>query len=153
MELDVSQPSVGYQLGRLFATLEKIQEESHPNINATIRKRFYGTACTTPIVAFTSLLCLKNHHYKAFELATSEQPDPKTVAAMAKLAAKIQSPIETLNLSIHSYNCLRRAGKQTLLDIADMSEQELLQVRNLGFKSAMEVIGVLEMHGLKLREI
>ncbi|NLW46972.1 MAG: type I-C CRISPR-associated protein Cas8c/Csd1 [Firmicutes bacterium] len=62
MELDVSQPSIGYQLGRLFATLEKIQEEANPGINATIRERFYGTACTTPVTVFTNLLRLKNHH-------------------------------------------------------------------------------------------
>jgi len=67
MELDISQPSTGYQLGRLFATLEKIQEEANPKINATIRKRFYEAACTTPIVAFTSLLCLKNHHLAKIE--------------------------------------------------------------------------------------
>lgn len=62
MELDVTQPSIGYQLGRLFATLEKIQEEANPGINATIRERFYGAACSTPVTVFTNLLRLKNHH-------------------------------------------------------------------------------------------
>lgn len=62
MELDVSQPSVGYQLGRLFAVLEKIQEEANPGLNATIRERFYGAACTTPVTVFATLLRLKNHH-------------------------------------------------------------------------------------------
>jgi CRISPR-associated protein Csd1 len=62
IELDTSQPSIGYQLGRLFATLEKIQEEANPGINATIRERFYGAACTTPVTVFTNLLRLKNHH-------------------------------------------------------------------------------------------
>ncbi len=60
--LDITQPSVGYQLGRLFATLEKIQEEANPGINATIRERFYGAACATPVTVFTNLLRLKNHH-------------------------------------------------------------------------------------------
>lgn len=62
MKLDTNQPSVGYQLGRLFATLEKIQEEANPGINATIRERFYGAACATPVTVFTNLLRLKNHH-------------------------------------------------------------------------------------------
>ncbi len=62
MELDIAQPSIGYQLGRLFATLEKIQEEANPGINATIRERFYGAACATPVTVFTNLLRLKNHH-------------------------------------------------------------------------------------------
>lgn len=67
MELDVNQPSVGYQLGRLFATLEKIQEEANPGINATIRERFYGAACATPVTVFTNLLRLKNHHLAKLE--------------------------------------------------------------------------------------
>ena len=67
MELDINQPSVGYQLGRLFATLEKIQEEANPGINATIRERFYGAACATPVTAFTNLLRLKNHHLAKLE--------------------------------------------------------------------------------------
>lgn len=62
MELDMNQPSVGYQLGRLFATLEKIQEAANPEINATIRERFYGSACATPVTVFAILLRLKNHH-------------------------------------------------------------------------------------------
>ncbi len=50
MELDINQPSVGYQLGRLFATLEKIQEEANPGINTTIKERYYGgAACATPV--------------------------------------------------------------------------------------------------------
>jgi len=67
MELDMNQPSIGYQLGRLFATLEKIQEEANPGINATIRERFYGSACATPVTVFTNLLRLKNHHLAKLE--------------------------------------------------------------------------------------
>lgn len=62
MELDTSQSSIGYQLGRLFAALEKIQEEANPGINVTIRERFYGAACATPVTVFANLLRLKNHH-------------------------------------------------------------------------------------------
>lgn len=67
MELDANQTSIGYQLGRLFAVLEKIQEEANPGINATIRERFYGAACTTPVTVFTNLLRLKNHHLAKLE--------------------------------------------------------------------------------------
>jgi CRISPR-associated protein Csd1 len=67
IELDASQPSVGYQLGRLFAVLEKIQEEANPRINATIRERFYGAACATPVTVFANLLRLKNHHLAKLE--------------------------------------------------------------------------------------
>lgn len=60
--LDPSNTNVAYRLGRLFATLEKIQEEANPGINATIRDRYYGAASSTPVAVFTTLLRLKNHH-------------------------------------------------------------------------------------------
>ena len=52
MALDTGNTNIGYRLGRLFATLEKIQEEASPGINATIRDRFYGAASGTPVAAF-----------------------------------------------------------------------------------------------------
>lgn len=62
MALDTGNSNIGYRLGRLFATLEKIQEEASPGINATIRDRFYGGASSTPVAAFPHLMKLKNHH-------------------------------------------------------------------------------------------
>lgn len=67
MALDTEQPSVGYQLGRLFAALEKIQEEGNPGINATIRDRYYGAACSSPVTVFGTLMRLKNHHLAKIE--------------------------------------------------------------------------------------
>jgi len=62
MSLDMEQPSIGYQLGRLFSVLEKIQEEANPGLNATIRERYYSAACSTPVTVFPTLMRLKNHH-------------------------------------------------------------------------------------------
>lgn len=67
MSLDLENTNVGYRLGRLFATLEKIQEEASPGINATIRDRFYGSASATPVAAFPHLMKLKNHHLSKLE--------------------------------------------------------------------------------------
>jgi len=67
MSLDKENANVGYRLGRLFATLEKIQEEASPGINATIRDRFYGSASGTPVTAFPHLMKLKNHHLAKLE--------------------------------------------------------------------------------------
>ncbi len=67
MALDTGNTNIGYRLGRLFATLEKIQEEASPGINATIRDRFYGAASGTPVAAFPHLLKLKNHHLAKLE--------------------------------------------------------------------------------------
>jgi CRISPR-associated protein Csd1 len=60
--LDVTNTNPGYRLGRLFAALEKIQEEASPGLNATIRDRYYGSASSTPVAVFATLLRLKNHH-------------------------------------------------------------------------------------------
>ena len=60
--LDRDNPSPGYRLGRLFATLERIQQEASPGLAATIRERYYGAASSTPVAVFTTLLRLKNHH-------------------------------------------------------------------------------------------
>jgi CRISPR-associated protein Csd1 len=62
--LDMEQDNVPYRLGRLFAVLERIQQQAQPGINATIRDRYYGAASTTPVSVFTTLLRLKNAHLK-----------------------------------------------------------------------------------------
>ena len=63
-ELDMQQTDAPYLLGRLFAVLERIQQQAQPGINATIRDRYYGAASTTPVLVFTTLLRLKNAHLK-----------------------------------------------------------------------------------------
>ncbi len=67
MSLDLDNVNIGYRLGRLFAVLEKVQEEASPGINATIRDRFYGSASATPVTAFAHLMKLKNHHLSKLE--------------------------------------------------------------------------------------
>lgn len=67
MSLDTGNTNIGYRLGRLFATLEKIQAEANPGINATIRDRFYGAASGTPVAVFSNLMRLKNHHLAKLE--------------------------------------------------------------------------------------
>lgn len=65
--LDLSNTHPAYRLGRLFAVLEKIQEEASPGLNATIRDRYYGAASSTPVAVFTTLLRLKNAHLKKLD--------------------------------------------------------------------------------------
>ncbi len=66
MSLDTGNSNVGYRLGRLFAVLEKTQEEAiRPD--ATIRDRFYASASSTPVSAFPHLMKLKNYHLAKLE--------------------------------------------------------------------------------------
>ncbi|MCL4774454.1 MAG: type I-C CRISPR-associated protein Cas8c/Csd1 [Burkholderiaceae bacterium] len=62
--LDMDQSDAPYRLGRLFATLERVQQQAQPGINATIRDRYYGAASTTPVAVFPTLIRLKNAHLK-----------------------------------------------------------------------------------------
>jgi CRISPR-associated protein Csd1 len=68
-ELDMSQTDPAYRLGRLFATLEKIQIDAAlpAKLNATIRDRYYGAASSTPGAVFPTLLRLKNAHLNKLE--------------------------------------------------------------------------------------
>jgi CRISPR-associated protein Csd1 len=67
VSLDLANTNVGYRLGRLFAVLEKVQEEASPGLNATIRDRFYGAASSTPVTVFSNLLKLSKHHLAKIE--------------------------------------------------------------------------------------
>lgn len=61
---------------------------------------------------------------------------------------KLDKPIEELDLSVRSFNCLKRAGINTLAELTKKSEEEMMRVRNLGRKSLKEVKDKLEELGL-----
>jgi len=88
MCLDLENNNVGYRLGRLFATLEKIQTEANPGINATIRDRFYGAASSTPVTVFGILMRLSNHH-----LSKLEKEKPGVSVIRKQLMGEIMSSI------------------------------------------------------------
>ena len=59
--------------------------------------------------------------------------------------------IEDLDLSVRSYNCLKRAGINTVEELVQRDEEEMMKVRNLGRKSLEEVQAKLSALGLSLR--
>jgi len=64
----------------------------------------------------------------------------------------INQSIEDLDLSVRSYNCLKRAGVNTVQDLLSKTQEDMLKVRNLGKKSYEEVMNKLTELGLSLRE-
>ena len=63
----------------------------------------------------------------------------------------LQMTIEELDLSVRSFNCLKRAGINTVEDLISKTEEDMMRVRNLGRKSLEEVVEKLESLGYKLR--
>ena len=68
--------------------------------------------------------------------------------AESKRERILEMPIEDLELSVRSYNCLKRAGISTVQDLANKTEADMMKVRNLGKKSLDEVTNKL--HSLEL---
>lgn len=62
----------------------------------------------------------------------------------------LELSIEELDLSVRSYNCLKRAGINTVEDLANKTEDDMMKVRNLGRKSLEEVLGKMAELGLAL---
>lgn len=62
MALNESLTDKPYILGRLFAVLEKVQQDANPGINSTIKDRYFTSACSTPATVFPILLKLSNFH-------------------------------------------------------------------------------------------
>ena len=60
--------------------------------------------------------------------------------------------IEELDLSVRSYNCLKRAGIQTILELTDKTEEDMMKVKNLGKKSLKEIKEKLVAYGLSFKD-
>lgn len=64
----------------------------------------------------------------------------------------LETPVEELEFSVRSYNCLKRAGIHIVADIINRTEQEMIKVRNLGKKSLDEVVGKVKELGLEFKK-
>ena len=60
--------------------------------------------------------------------------------------------IEELDLSVRSYNCLKRAGIQTVLELTEKTEEDMMKVKNLGKKSLKEIKEKLAAYGLSFKD-
>jgi len=80
------------------------------------------------------------------DFSTEEKPIPTAPAS------EWDVPVETLNLSVRSFNCLKRAGISKVSELLDMTEDEIFKMRNFGKKSLDEIKQVLEERGLSLRQ-
>ncbi|MBQ2932589.1 MAG: DNA-directed RNA polymerase subunit alpha [Clostridia bacterium] len=95
---------------------------------------------------------IMNEHLNLFiDLSESARNTEIMVTKEADKKEKVlETTIEELDLSVRSYNCLKRAGINTVQDLTNRSENDMMKVRNLGRKSLEEVISKLDSMGLCL---
>ena len=95
MEMNENSNDVAYILGQEFAVLEAIQEDANPGINATIKDRYFNSACATPSSIFPILFKLKNSHLRKMNNKGREIYYEKMLGA---LQSKITEVPKRLNL-------------------------------------------------------
>ena len=71
MSLDTEKRDAGYRLGRLLAILERLQCAAQGNPDRTILDRYYGAACTRPVVVFPRLIALAQHHLSKLKVGSA----------------------------------------------------------------------------------
>jgi len=98
MSLNETTNHTAYLLGRLFAVLEKAQKDVNPGLNATIRDRYFSSACATPASVFPTLLKLAQSHISKSDYG----------AAYDKRISEILNKLDGISLPAHL--CLEDQG-------------------------------------------
>ena len=109
----------------------------------------------SPRDAVVSAANIINQHLAAFMTLADEPEAEEEVSIFAPEVtsdnAELDKQIEDLDLSVRSYNCLKRASIHSVRQLVEFSENDLLNIRNFGVKSIEEVKDKLESMGLSLK--
>lgn len=109
----------------------------------------------SPRDAVVSAANIINQHMAAFMTLTDEPEAEEEISIFAPEVtsdnAELDKQIEDLDLSVRSYNCLKRASIHSVRQLVEFSENDLLNIRNFGVKSIEEVKDKLESMGLSLK--
>ena len=110
-----------------------------------------GTISAREIVSLAGKIIME--HVGLFVSLCSEMNDMNILISHEEEGQTkfLEMPIEEMDLSVRSYNCLKRANINTVEDLVKKSKNDMLKVRNLGLKSIEEVIAKLDEYGLSLR--
>ena len=110
-----------------------------------------GTICAQEAVALAAKVLME--HLNLFVDLSGETYAGDSIMVEKDDKGKekvLETTIEELDLSVRSFNCLKRAGINTVDDLTHKTEEDMMKVRNLGRKSLEEVIHKLESLGLEL---
>ena len=106
-----------------------------------------------PYQALSMAAKILNEHLEMF-IDLSEIAKTMSIMSQKELSLKdklLETPIEELEFSVRSYNCLKRAGIHTVADVVSKTEQDMMKVRNLGKKSLDEVVKKIQDLGLEFK--
>ena len=111
-----------------------------------------GTTSAREIVSLAGKIV--NEHVNLFIELCAQMSEMNILVSKEedKQVKLMELPIEEMDLSVRSYNCLKRAGINVIADLLKKSKSDMFKVRNLGAKSVEEVINKLESYGLSLRK-
>ena len=114
----------------------------------------YTDKTIAPDEAISSSAQILSDYLKLFIGLTENLPESVTLIEKedSKKDKLLEMTIEELDLSVRSYNCLKRAGIHTAQELANRTEDEMMKVRNMGRKSLEEVVAKLEELGLSLKK-
>ena len=107
-----------------------------------------------PYEALSMAARILNEHLELF-IDLSDIAKNMSIMSQKELSEKdkmLETPIEDLEFSVRSYNCLKRAGIHTVADILSRTEHDMMKVRNLGKKSLDEVIAKVNSLGLSFKK-
>ena len=111
-----------------------------------------GTVSAKGVVALAAKVLTE--HLNLFVELTQEAMDASIITTTVNNSKEkvLEMTIEELDLSVRSFNCLKRASINTVEDLINKTEEEMIKVRNLGKKSLEEVIAKIASLGLSLRK-
>ena len=118
----------------------------------TLEVETNGTTTAREIVSLAGKIIME--HTNLFVELCSQMANTDILVSREedKQVKLMELPIEEMDLSVRSYNCLKRAGINTVEDLCQKTRSDMLKVKNLGIKSIDEVIQKLESYGLSLRK-
>ena len=110
----------------------------------------------TPTEALVRAANIVNQHINAFLTLTTVESVPEETSIFAQEEpvdnVELDKRIDDLDLSVRSFNCLKRAGIHSVRQLLDFSENDLLNIRNFGVKSIEEVKDKLDSMGMSLKQ-
>ena len=118
----------------------------------TLEVQTNGTISAKEAISFGAKIL--NEHLNLFVDLSDEAKNVEIMVEReeTKKEKVLEMTIEELDMSVRSFNCLKRAGIDTVEDLTNRTEEDMIKVRNLGKKSLEEVIQKLHSLGLELRK-